>query len=318
MSAGLPGLGLGGLFFILSALLAPFIEIGRMAIGRRRVVDWPQVWRQFAMALAMIFAVDLTLRAIYGVSHLLGLGDTPRLDVITVIPLIPVAITGCLLAAVLLTAKAVDVATPVLRGVPRLGAFPSRSRVIAGTAVVGAIWFALLLSGANDLTELPGRQSDPGSDKSAQPLAAGPDDAGASVAVAAAPGESAAGVSGDTVTEPATETSTTTPGDRSGASNPGPAQADGDAGATAPADPAPAPPGAVDPADSIEPTAPAPGSNAPETPGPPEPAPAPAPTEPATEAPGSSGSAGPPADAGPPESAGPPPQSNAPDHAGPG
>ena len=43
MSAGLPGLGLGGLFFILSALLAPLLELGRPVRGRSS-----RAWRRSA------------------------------------------------------------------------------------------------------------------------------------------------------------------------------------------------------------------------------------------------------------------------------
>ena len=107
---------------------------------------------------------------------------------ITVIPLVPVAITACLLAAVLLTAKAVDLATPVLRDMPRISAaLPSRSRVLAVTGVVGAVWFALLFSGANDLTHLPGRDGGVES-AAAGPALADAGDAGDTVAVAGARG----------------------------------------------------------------------------------------------------------------------------------
>ena len=311
MSAGLPGLGLGGLFFILSALLAPFIEIGRMAIGRGREVNWPQVWRQFALALGMIAAVDLTLRAIYLVSYMLGLNDAPRIEVITVIPLIPVAITGCLLAAVLLTAKAVDLATPVLRGMPRIaGAFPSRTRVLAGTGVVAAIWFALLFSGANELTQLPGRDGGTDVDQRSGPAFADADDAGDTLAVAGARDGSAGTETGDTISAPSgAQTSATAT--EAAAQDPN-AISDIGAGSTA----ATSPTETATPADSADTTDPAPGPDSPGTVEPAAEAPAPAPAEPTTE-PGSSGGAAP-ADSGPPESAGPPEQSNAPIHAGPG
>jgi hypothetical protein len=316
MSAGLPGLGLGGLFFIISALIAPFIEVGRIAIGRRREVDWPGVWRQFAQALTMIAAVDLTLRAIYGFSRLMGLGDTPRLDVITVIPLIPVAITACLLAAVLLTAKAVDLATPVLRDMPRISsALPARNRVIALTAVVGAIWFALLFSGANELTRLPGR--DAGNERSP----ARPDLADASRAkdmvAATGPRSDATDVeTTDASSEPlpsAAASGSTAEPEPSGGGNGGA----GVAGPAVPAVSAPAGGGATAaPADAVAP-APPPASNAPETGGSPAAPPAPEPAEPPA-APSPPADSGPPAEAGPPEHAGPPAHSNAPPGAGPG
>ena len=64
MSAGLPGLGLGGLFFLLSALfVAPGVEIVRTVRGQSSVEAWRVVARQFAMALVMVGAIEATLRA---------------------------------------------------------------------------------------------------------------------------------------------------------------------------------------------------------------------------------------------------------------
>jgi len=38
-------------------------------------VNWPQVWRQFAMALTMVAAVDLTLRAIYAFARYAAIAE---------------------------------------------------------------------------------------------------------------------------------------------------------------------------------------------------------------------------------------------------
>jgi len=40
MTAGLPGFGLGGVFFIISALLAPFVELIMTARGRSSRARW--------------------------------------------------------------------------------------------------------------------------------------------------------------------------------------------------------------------------------------------------------------------------------------
>ena len=315
MSAGLPGLGLGGLFFILSALLAPFIEIGRIALGRGRAVDWHQVWRQFALALAMIAAVDLTLRSIYAISHLLGLGDTLRLDVVTVIPLVPVAITACLLAAVLLTAKAVDLATPVLRGLPPISAaLPSRTRVLALTGVVGAVWFALLFSGASDLSRLPGRDGGVESTP-AGPTPADPDDAGGMVAAAASDENAAESHATVAAAEPPDDASASGAG--TGAEDPT-TTSGGEAreGSTAPSTAAPAPSQAPVLAEPMEPAGSPSTSNAPDPLRPPDETTTPQAPEPVAEPPSLGG--GPPTDSGPPASAGPPEHSNAPPQAGPG
>ena len=64
MSAGLPGLGLGGLFFVICALLAPFAELVRTLRGRSSAARWAETLRQFGLAVAMVGAFDLARRAI--------------------------------------------------------------------------------------------------------------------------------------------------------------------------------------------------------------------------------------------------------------
>lgn len=108
MSAGLPGLGLGGLFFVLSALLAPAFEAVRWARGRSNPAQRRQVARQFAMALTMVVAVDLTLRAVLLIASALGIGSAGAADGLLVLPLTPLGITGGVLAALLLAAKVAD------------------------------------------------------------------------------------------------------------------------------------------------------------------------------------------------------------------
>jgi hypothetical protein len=105
VSAGLPGLGLGGLFFIVSALLAPFGQLWRMARGRNRPGEWRVVGRQFAQAATMVIAIDLTLRLVYLVLAGAGVGDTPSAASATVLPLTLIGITAGLLAVVLVLAK---------------------------------------------------------------------------------------------------------------------------------------------------------------------------------------------------------------------
>lgn len=100
MSAGMPGLGLGGLFFVLSALFAPFVELGRTAQGRSSAAAWRQVGRQFAMALTMVLVVA------------------------PFVPWVPAGITAALLAAVLLAAKGAQLG---LRGMRSLRAWRSRT-----------------------------------------------------------------------------------------------------------------------------------------------------------------------------------------------
>jgi hypothetical protein len=99
MSAGLPGCGLGGLFFVLCALLAPLSEIVRTVRGRSSLAAWAQTLRQFGIALAMVAAFDLTRRAIGGGA----------------IGLRTVVVTAAVLAAVLVAAKALELAVAISR-----------------------------------------------------------------------------------------------------------------------------------------------------------------------------------------------------------
>jgi hypothetical protein len=109
MSAGLPGLGLGGIFFILSALVAPLFEAARMASGRSSRERRRQVARQFLLAVAMLIAIDLTLRGVLTAGYLLGAAPAPHLGLIA-LPLAPIGITTALLALVVAGAKCAELA----------------------------------------------------------------------------------------------------------------------------------------------------------------------------------------------------------------
>lgn len=67
MSAGLPGFGLGGLLFVICALLAPFVELVRVARGTSTHAAWRRTLRQFAIAVTMVAVFELTRRALGGV-----------------------------------------------------------------------------------------------------------------------------------------------------------------------------------------------------------------------------------------------------------
>jgi hypothetical protein len=108
MTAGLPGCGLGGLFFVVCALLAPVWELGRTIRGRSSLAAWAETIRQFGLALAMVAAFDLARRAI-------GLGA---------VGLHTVAITSAVLAAVLVAAKGLQLVAELSRRSDR-GASPS-------------------------------------------------------------------------------------------------------------------------------------------------------------------------------------------------
>jgi hypothetical protein len=109
MTAGLPGFALGGLFHLISALLAPFVELVRTVQGRTSRRRWLAALRQFVLAAAMFGAMDMTLRVILLIAPL------PAGHSITVIPWHPIGITLGLLALVLTGAKGVHLAAPAVR-----------------------------------------------------------------------------------------------------------------------------------------------------------------------------------------------------------
>jgi hypothetical protein len=118
MSAGMPGLGLGGMFFVLSALLAPVIEIPRMLRGETPDGTWREIGRNLVISLLIIAAVDCAMRFALLVAWLVGGGSTDRLTGLSVVPLGPLAFTGLLLATLLAAAKLVSLA---LGALDRLG-----------------------------------------------------------------------------------------------------------------------------------------------------------------------------------------------------
>lgn len=128
MAAGIPGLGLGGLFFILSALLAPLFELPRTLRGCSSWARWRSIASHLALALLMVAALELALvvlltalgigpaeqtvsgTGVAGGAH----GGAPLADSnggleLAPLPVPPVLLTAGVLAAVLGVAKAADV-----------------------------------------------------------------------------------------------------------------------------------------------------------------------------------------------------------------
>jgi protein-S-isoprenylcysteine O-methyltransferase Ste14 len=108
MSAGLPGAGLAGVFFVLSALLAVPLEAVRTVRGRSSRAAWMQVTRNAALALAMIAALQLFFMGISAiVRHLAAHGKSPLPKTL---PIAPVLMALAVLVIVLLTAKGLELA----------------------------------------------------------------------------------------------------------------------------------------------------------------------------------------------------------------
>jgi hypothetical protein len=297
VSAGLPGLGLGGLFFILSALLAPFVELVRTARGRSSVAAWRAAGRQFALALTMIAAVELALRLLYAFAEATGLGGPGPDRSLTVLPLLPIGITLGLLACVLGAAKAMALAATLRsrerQAAPASGVAPSHPRLLAGLGAVVVAWFVLLLVGVSDLSSL----------SSGQPRGEGPRPQPAPSPVTRA---DVRGI--ETAVERGSRSIGSSAPRQAGlrASQPEALRGGGGGGAAprrpngrgedGPAAPQPAPPASA----PAVPATPPPADAGPGDPGPPAHAGPPAGS-------GAPDHAGPPAEAGPPAGAGPPP-----------
>lgn len=78
MSPGLPGTGIGGLFYILSALCMPVCEVWRRWRGDA-TRPWPLVGRQFAIAVGVVavmtgvfWALDTALMLSQIAEHMAG------------------------------------------------------------------------------------------------------------------------------------------------------------------------------------------------------------------------------------------------------
>lgn len=114
MSAGLPGVGLSGVFFIVSALLMVPLEIVRTLRKQSSVARWASVLRHLAIAIAMIVCIEfayVALRAAVDQLRLLqanpgaGKASVPHAAV-HLLPFAPVLATLAVVCVLLLAAKA--------------------------------------------------------------------------------------------------------------------------------------------------------------------------------------------------------------------
>ena len=77
MFAGLPGIGVGTLFYVLAALWMPVREIPRLLTGTSSVARWRVIGAQFCFALGIIASIALADRAL---SWMLGLESPTSLN----------------------------------------------------------------------------------------------------------------------------------------------------------------------------------------------------------------------------------------------
>ncbi len=64
MNIGLPVTGLGGVFYLLCAILMPFYELVLTLRGRSSRARWLVVARQWAIGVAILLVLALTYREI--------------------------------------------------------------------------------------------------------------------------------------------------------------------------------------------------------------------------------------------------------------
>jgi hypothetical protein len=64
MFAGLPGIGLGTLFYVLMALGMPFLELVRVAQGTSSLARWKRIARQLLYAFGIILSIMVAERVL--------------------------------------------------------------------------------------------------------------------------------------------------------------------------------------------------------------------------------------------------------------
>ncbi len=117
MSAGLPGLGLSGAFFIVSALLMLPIEVVHTLRGRSSLARWGSVLRNVGIALSMIAVLELTYAVLhFGITQLQA---DRSVNVARAIPVLPVLATLGLVGIVILGAKSAELLSG--KGAPTVG-----------------------------------------------------------------------------------------------------------------------------------------------------------------------------------------------------
>jgi hypothetical protein len=109
MAAGLPGTGIGGLFFILSAFFMIVVELQRTVRGKSSLARWRIVGRHAGVAAAMVASVTATIWLVHGLlfaaSDKSGTAGTKTSSSLAheIVPFSPVLITMAVLMMVLLT-----------------------------------------------------------------------------------------------------------------------------------------------------------------------------------------------------------------------
>lgn len=134
MSAGLPGMGLSGLFFLVSALFALPVEIVRTVRGRSSPERWATVFRHLALAVTMMIVLEMAYLALRLVLKLLsgsaqsGRAQHPGSIVVQMLPTTPLLITLGLILVLVCAGKLAQLIAVAARRRPKA----TRVRLAAG------------------------------------------------------------------------------------------------------------------------------------------------------------------------------------------
>jgi hypothetical protein len=154
MTVGLPGTGIGGLYYVLLALWMPFQELGRTLVGRGSRARWRLVAGQASISLAMLTALSgeawLLERVLFWIilhtrtgsySHVVSLMASRWM-----VPVAATWITFGILGSVILMIHALRICvprTPRHRGRGALSPRPEpsiqRAELVPGTRVSGTV-----------------------------------------------------------------------------------------------------------------------------------------------------------------------------------
>ena len=120
MTAGLPGVGIGGIFYLASAIMMPVRSLYSVLTGRAHEARWRVALQQAAIAgtiLAALWATGLALgwivTTVFPHAALLGGAGTTPAHVRNVVRTSALLLSFGTLAAVLLFVQALRVALPV-------------------------------------------------------------------------------------------------------------------------------------------------------------------------------------------------------------
>ena len=139
MTAGLPGVGIGGIFYLVSALLMPVRSLGAVALGRADEVRWSTALRQAGLAALILAVLWLTgwalgwivVHLVPEATRIVTSGGRPAVEVRSVVRTSALVLSLGTLSAVL---ALVQVLRIVLPAKPTEGNGPARARSTARSA----------------------------------------------------------------------------------------------------------------------------------------------------------------------------------------